>query len=289
MKIAIQPSMLSLQAFVSHDRGLPAESVFLLTLPCIYFFNQYLTSLKTASLMKFLFLLLFILIANHRSVWVTIAFSLLINLFMIRKNVQFRLGKVLQSLMLVGIIFTYILSLVISYSPSVEEKVTTNITNILNPTEDDTGSWRVLQMQSYWPVVQKNFLSGLRWQGFELPIQFYHPEAGITYFEDGTGHHFHSFYLDILFYFGIVGLILFILIMAYPAYIVIRQKLVLNNLQLSFFIFSLSGLVYGIAYNLPFSYWLIFGIALVHVEMAYQTKNKTSTIIEMEKSNSFNL
>jgi O-antigen ligase len=276
MKIALQPEMLSLQAFVSHDRGLPVTSVFLLSLPCIYFFNLYVTTQKTAFLIKFLFLLVFILIANHRTVWVTITFSLLINLFMLRKNVHFKIGKILQSLIFILLFSSYILALTISYSPSVEEKINTNITNILNPKQDETASWRILQMQSYLPIVENNFMVGMRWEGFELPIQFYHPEAGIAYFEDGTGHHFHSFYLDILFYFGFIGLVIFLFVMTLPAFSIIKDQLTLNSMQLSFFIFSLSGLVYGISYNIPLSYWLIFGATLAHLKAAYHS-NKSSS------------
>jgi hypothetical protein len=268
LQIALNPEMFSLQAFVDRNRGLPAPSVFILCLPCIFYFNRYLISLKPVELLIFLFIFVFILIANHRTVWVTIAFSLLINLFLLRNSIHFNIGKVLGSLILVIVIAGFVFSIAISYSAEVEETIITNITNILNPTEDKTGSWRMEQMKSYLPVVENNLLAGMRWKGFELPIQFYHPDAGIALFEDGSGHHFHSFYFDILFYFGIVGLLLFILLMTWPLTTMLNHHLQLNSLTLSFFIFSLSGLVYGLAYNLPFSYWIIIGITIVQVNRA---------------------
>jgi O-antigen ligase len=265
LQIALRPEMLSLQSFVSHERGLPAQSVLLLCLPCVYFFNKYLISIKPVDLLKFLFVIVFILLANHRSVWATVAFSLLLSIIIIRKNINFKIAKVLSSLLMVTIIAGFVLSIAITYSSEVEEKIIRNITNILNPTEDRTGSWRLEQMESYWPMVESNFLAGMRWKGFELPVQFYHAEAGVALFADNTGHHFHSFYFDILFYFGISGLLLYFITMIWPVTTLLRHNLKLNNLSLSFFIFSLSGLMYGLAYNLPFSYWLIFGVTIVLV------------------------
>jgi hypothetical protein len=271
MQIYFQPKMLSLQAFVAHDRGLHARSIFLLCLPCIFYFNEYLTTLKLATLLKFLFLLIVILLANHRTVWAVILFSLLINVFIVRKNINFKLGKVLSSLILVLIMAGFIFSITISYSPEVENKILTNINNILNPQEDRTGSWRIDQMQSYWPMVENNFMVGMRWKGFELPVQFYNTDVGNAIFDDNTGHHFHSFYFDTLFYFGISGLILFMLALLLPVFTVLKYNLVLNNTQLSFLIFSLGGLLYGLAYNLPFSYWLIFGITVAQIKSAFNS------------------
>ena len=135
-------------------------------------------------------------------------------------------------------------------------------------------------MRSYWPMVKSNFLAGMRWKGYELPVQFMHAESGTALFKDNTGHHFHSFYFDILFYFGIIGLILFIYTMILPVITVIRYHLVLNNIQLSFFVFNLSGLVYGLAYNLPFSYWIILGVTIVQVKMVLKDKNTQTTLPE---------
>jgi hypothetical protein len=279
MKIAINPSMLSPQAFVDHDRGLPAGSVFLLSLPCLYYFNQYVTSQKMGFLLLFLFLLIFIFIANHRTVWVTLTFSLFVNLILIRKNKKFKISKMIPAILLVIIVSVYTMILAMSYSSEIEEKFMTNVTNILNPTEDGTGSWRVLQMESYWPIVENNIFTGLRWKGFEVPIQFFHPDAGTPYFEDGTGHHFHSFYFDKLFYFGILGLILFLVPVVLPVVLVLWHKLILNNVQLSFFIFSLSGLVYGISYFLPFSFWFTLGITLIHIHDAYLSKLRKESVV----------
>jgi O-antigen ligase len=270
MQLVLQPKMLTLQAFVTHDRGLPATSVFLLCLPCIYFFNQYMTDFEPRSLILFLFLLIFILLANHRSVWATIAFCLVVNIIVLRKNIHFNVRKVLGSLALLLIIAGFVFSIAMSYSSDVEEKVERNIKNILNPTEDKTGSWRLDQMKSYWPTVKNNFFTGMRWKGFELPVQFYHTEAGTTVFTENTGHHFHNFYFDKLFYFGILGVIVYFLAMLWPVAVLVKYNLRLNNIVLSFFIFCLGGLVFGMAYNLPFSYWLIFGVTIALVNKALQ-------------------
>src|SRR5690606_20098813 len=118
-------------------------------------------------------------------------------------------------------------SLLLTYFPEIADKINENIANISNPKQDttNTSQWRMQQYESYWPYVQQHLIEGMRLAGFELPIQFYHPEAGVAFFEDGTGHHFHSFYYDTIFYFGIIGVSIFVIILIHPIYVVLKYKL----------------------------------------------------------------
>jgi O-antigen ligase len=60
--------------------------------------------------------------------------------------------------------------------------------------------------------VQERPIAGWRLEGFEVPMQFYDPSNDQPMWADRTGHHFHNFYLDRAFYFGILGIALVLLV-----------------------------------------------------------------------------
>ena len=80
----------------------------------------------------------------------------------------------------------------------------------------------------------------MRLKGFELPIQFYNLETGTQIFESNTGHHFHSFYMDTLFYFGLIGLVMIMILIIIPIY-----KILVNHNNYSPDIISLTTFVFS--------------------------------------------
>src|SRR5690606_13106218 len=94
MKIAVDPTMVTTVAFVEHERGIPSESAYLLLLPCLYYFNVYMVELKQMALIKFLFLLGFIIFIQHRTVWVATGGALLFNIYLLNRQGQIHLQKV---------------------------------------------------------------------------------------------------------------------------------------------------------------------------------------------------
>jgi len=266
IKIALNPAAVSLSAFTSHQRLVFAPSVLLLILPALYFFNEYYYENRISSIFKVLLLIFFILYFQHRSVWVTAGAAFAVNIFLLgRQKVKGKMGRWIN-LVPIAFILLYVFSLILTYFPSVSDKVTENIENILNPTEDQTGSWRVLQMESYWPFVKEHLTEGLRLEGFELPVQFYHSELGTKIFKENTGHHFHSFYFDKLFYFGIIGLLLFFMFIMRPLAYLFGNKTIPNYGLISVISFSISLVVFGLAYNFPFYVWGIIGLVLAMSE-----------------------
>lgn len=270
VKIVLDPGMVSAEAFVNHERGLLAPSVYLLLVPCLYFFNIYIVEFKTSALIKFLILIFFIVFFQHRTVWVSTAGAFIFNFFLLNRQGNLKLKRTLPTVMLLSYFLIFVVLFVISLFPDVVDKIAQEIENIANPKQDSTGTggWRLLQYQSYWPYVVDHLFQGMRLKGFELPIQFYHPDAGIPFFEDGTGHHFHSFYYDILFYFGLLGVALFLIIMLYPLIVIIRKNLNLDYKQIAIVSFAFSGLIFSISYNLAYYYWGFIGLALAYVEHA---------------------
>ncbi|WP_242928750.1 O-antigen ligase family protein [Pontibacter vulgaris] len=258
---------LTLGAFVQTERAIQAGSTYLIMLPCIYFFNKYLVKERPLHLVLFFVMLGFILFLQHRTVWVCTTISLVVSVLFVyykspvRPSVTARLSLVVFPAMVGMAIFLFVLS----ERPEVITQFFNRVSDIQNYESQGTGGWRYQQFQSYMPFVEQNPIFGMRFAGFELPIQFYSEDADIAYFEDGTGHHFHSFYLDKLFYFGLFGFI----IISVPSIYIIIKYLRLKSLspeQITLLVFVVSGFAYGLSYNWPFYYYGIIGMALAFTE-----------------------
>lgn len=288
---------LSLSAFKNHERGVGITSVYLFVIILLYFFNQYFNTRTAIHLYLFFAVFGMIIFFQHRTVWIAMIIALGINFMLLRKT----LYKIdLDSLIPVGIflfLVSIFLSMVIFSSEEVMEKITENVEQIMNPlgSDDDdeasTSEWRYIQMKSYWPFVEQNPFLGMRLAGFELPVQFYDLH-GNTPFEDNTGHHFHSMYMDKLFYQGILGLTLFLFpSIFYIIYCTIKQPY-LTVTQVVLVSFLASALMYGFSYNYPDYIYGLIGFTILRVEkMNPISQNEASSInltevhqIEQEKS-----
>jgi O-antigen ligase len=103
----------------------------------------------------------------------------------------------------------------------------------------------------------------MRYEGFEVPIQFFQNDKAI--WQDGTGHHFHSWYVDRLYYFGIVGLIFTGIPMLYLIYRVYRKHEFSFD-QLVICSFALTGLSYATSYDWPLFFYGMIGIAIAYID-----------------------
>jgi ABC-type multidrug transport system fused ATPase/permease subunit len=264
--------ILSFSAFVETERGFSAPSTFFIMLICLYFFNVYLQDKKVFHLVMFFVMLGFILFLQHRSVWLSFIFALVINLILVNKStLNVHLGSFAPFVFIPLITGFLVFTMVLSTKPEVLQKLGERISDIQNVESQGTGSWRLEQFKSYMPYMLDNPLLGMRMKGFELPIQFYHPEAGVPYFDDGTGHHFHSFYVDRLFYFGLIGISIMLVPFIYLIYIVIKKSS-FSTVELVLISYSLSALVYGVMYNFEVSVFAILGITISVVNNKFVEK-----------------
>jgi O-antigen ligase len=160
-----------------------------------------------------------------------------------------------------------ILSSVFLFSthPEIITKIQENFSDIENYSEQGTGGWRYNQFLSYLPFIQDNFFMGMRLEGFELPIQFYRDDLDAPVFEDGNGHHFHSFYVDVMFYIGLLGMSLFMMMQFYALKKGFSLR-VLNEKQIVILAFITSGFVYGASYILPYFFYAFLGLAIAYME-----------------------
>ncbi len=281
---------LNFGAFMSTERAIIAPSTYLILLPCLYFFNRYIFKERFLDLAMFFVMLGFILFLQHRTVWVAAAMSLTINIFLIKfRSAASPSVTSVMILVLVPVIlgiaaFTFIFL----DNPEVVEQFVARFSDITNPdAEGSTSSWRLQQFESYLPFIENHPIFGMRFEGFELPIQFFHEEAGTPLFADGSGHHFHSFYVDKMFYFGIIGLILLIVPSFYTIYrFFIKSDL--NAEEITLFLYAISGIFYGLSYDWPFFYFGVVGLAMAFATRPNHDEDEEPNDEEVDKESDKN-
>ncbi|GAA4437982.1 hypothetical protein GCM10023188_32800 [Pontibacter saemangeumensis] len=278
----VHPDSLSVSSFTSHERGAVATSVYMLMIPLLYFLGSYLYEGKFINLAGTFFVLLLIIFFQHRTVWICSAFAIGVLYLYIRfksdKPINL-VGRLLPVVFIIAVVSVISSAFIFSMNPDILAKFQENFTDIENYNSQGTGGWRYLQFLSYLPFIQDNLMVGMRFEGFELPIQFYQEDIDKPVFEDGNGHFFHSFYVDILFYVGMAGMLIYFLTMVHP----IRKsfgKPQLTIIQIILLTFISTGFVYGISYILPPFYFGILGWCITILEQknnAYQSYLKQSS------------
>ena len=262
--VTIHPDALSLKAFLDNDRGFSATSALLLVLPALLCLNWYLQRGNALMLALFLLALGLIVFLQHRSVWMTTLMALPVNLLLLRRvpTVRFSLNRV-SALVLVPLAILFVGGVAtVLQNPDVTKKFESSYEDITKANKQGTGSWRFKQMEAYQPLVAERPLLGWRLAGFEVPMQFYDPSSDEPMWEDGTGHHFHSFYLDRLFYFGWLGLLLALV----PFFVQIIRRLA-SPVPLTAETAALMGLfagclVFGLSYDWPSYLYPFLGLLL---------------------------
>lgn len=267
--LLVNPETLSLSAFTNHQRGVYSTSVYMLVVPFLYFLSNYFYKSKFNSLFLAFFVLFLIFFFQHRTVWISTAFVLVVYYLLIQfktdKPINI-MAKLLPIGTIVGILGVVASGFILSIHPEIVEKVQESFSDIENFESQGTGGWRYQQWMSYLPFIENNFLTGMRFEGFELPIQFYRDDIDAPVFEDGNGHHFHSFYVEIFFYTGLIGFGLYLLIALYPILKAFRMRaLTINQILLVAFISS--GFVFGVSYVLPVFFYGVLGWAIAAIEM----------------------
>lgn len=139
-----------------------------------------------------------VLIDSHRSVWVAI-FVVLLSLICLR---EIRLGKVFSWLVPLTLAGIMVLLIVNSTGLDVSEYVKTRGAALISPQEDRTGAWRIAQ----WEVQMSKFYSSpILGQGFG-------GYWGFSAREGDIGISPHSLYVQTLVKIGIIGALLYFII-----------------------------------------------------------------------------
>jgi O-antigen ligase len=197
--------------------------------------------------------------------------ALIANLLLVnwRSDVRFNLNTLIPIVFYSTVGALVILSFVFATKPEIVDKLVHDIEDIQNYQSQGTGEWRYRQYLSYQPFIEENLLTGMRFQGFELPIQFYEhwdENTDRPYFNDNTGHHIHSNYIDTLFYFGIAGLFIFYVPAFFYFFFQIRKKKMLNIDQVVLISFCATIFAYSYSYTWPIWAYTTVGMLAVLLE-----------------------
>ncbi len=266
--VLFYPEALSLGSFLETERGFSVTSAFLLTPLALLCLSWYLTSGGWFSGLRFLFCAALIVFLQHRTVWVCTALGVALTVALVAwRTPQARaVGPRLAALAGVALALATGTGLaVVLDNPDVVKKLAKSIADIENPTTQGTGTFRMQQYAAYLPLVRERPLAGWRWQGFEVPIQFYSDDSGEPVWPDFTGHHFHSFYLDRLFFFGGLGLLLVLLA---PALLVLPRLFSSAPLApetVALLAFGLTLPVFGLSYDWPDYAYGFLGVLLAEL------------------------
>jgi hypothetical protein len=244
-------------------RILHANSILLLVLPFLYFLNQILSVKKSyVSIAGFAASFIIIVIHQHRTVWLITIFSTVLLLFMKGGN-----KGMLKRIFLFILVTIGVFGLLMIAIPGLGQLFVERFMDVLDPlNEDNTGGFRYLQILSYLNYFIQKPLFGWTFSGFDLSNPF------IDNWDAGTGHHFHDAYIEVLFYFGITGLLL----KFFPLYSIakkIRKQLSDKSKVLA--AFSVSGFVYAFGYVPPLIFWGIVGLCLYYIDKDLRDYNYT--------------
>ena len=262
------PDVLSLGSFMDIERGLHASTVMFLMCAWLYAFNSYLPTLKVQWLILFFALSALILFLNHRTVWLASISCMAMNLFLINTKGRERYSStaftpiILVPIIAVVLVFAY----VFSEKPELLANITDRIVDIKKADEQGTGKWRIQQFTSYLPFIFEHPLFGMRFSGFELPVQFIAVQTGKAVFSADTGHHFHSYYVDSLFYHGLLGLSILSSVFVYTFYKMITFPVKVPFRLIGLGIWAGICMQYGLSYPLDDFHFAMAGFALAALD-----------------------
>ena len=205
---------LSLSAFAENERGFGSAAAYLFVPVTLYCLNRYLTHGNILMLLSFFVCLPPIIFLQHRSVWIATAIAVPLDLLLLLRTpgAKFSFTKVVMLVALPAILGSLGVTMVVLNNPEVVTRMQKNVEDMANADKQGTGSWRLKQIESYMPLVYDRPVAGWRLEGFEVPMQFYDPSNDQPMWANHTGHHFHNFYLDRAYYFGILGILMVLLV-----------------------------------------------------------------------------
>lgn len=245
--------------FSGDGRIIHASSILMMIIPLLWFLNRFINTRKTASLIAFIFCLIVILIHQHRSVWSSAIFSLLIYFTLISRYNKRTIPKIwsLLSGAFIVAIFAYVL--ISNMFPGVTDFFADRFSEIFDPgKEESTGRFRVEQRETYFKLFLQRPIFGWTFEGFEMENPL------VDWWPKNTGQHFHESYMEMLFYQGIVGFSVKFSLLFYLIYKAFSKKLTEQTIII--LSFCLSGLLFSFSYVLPIMYWGHVGLCLYYIE-----------------------
>jgi O-antigen ligase len=259
----------------SDTRTTAASEALYLVLPLVYFLDRYLKQNTLRNLYKSVAVLGLIIFLLHRSVISTAIVAVFIVFIL---SLFGKTERMSGTPILVGV-FALLLIIPVVSSVLPQSKLsafTENISGILSPKEDNTGSWRYEQSIYYWSKIIEKPLLGWRYEGYDKG-EIMEEE---NFAEKGT--YIHSQYIDMLYNYGVAGLAVNLIIILTTLYSLYRCNARMSTEQVTFFAFISSGLIYGISYQLPVYYWVIVGIGMFYGLHHQEVYEEAEIVVDQE-------
>jgi len=256
--------------FSGDSRVMHASHVFMMIVPFLFYLNQFIITRKNKYLLPVFLCVLVILVHQHRSVWS----STLVALFFyfvasIRNRVQSfsSAGKLGLGILAVLFLSYFFVS---SLAPGFIDFLAERFSEIFDPSkEGSTGNFRIEQREVYSAMFLERPIFGWTFEGFEMPNPL------VDWWPEMTGQHFHEGYIEMLFYHGVVGLVLKYFFVFYLLYIIFSKKLSDQSIILASF--GISGLLFSFNYVLPLIFFGHVGMCLYYLDKDKEEANEDDT------------
>ncbi len=246
-------------SLTSESRTTSAFEAFYLVIPFLYYFVLYLKEHKLIHLFVTLFTFALIVFLLHRSVisTVVIAAGLVVGLSFVGKLAANSL-PVGRTVVVFAVLLLILAPLTSLLPGNKVDGFIENLSGILDPKEDNTGSWRVEQSTYYLGQFPERPLLGWRYDGYdrgEIMENEDFPEKGTI---------IHSQYIDMLYNYGIAGLAINLLLIIGTLISLYSLNRTFSTEQIVLFGFIFCGLIFGISYQLPVYYWGFVGLGMYY-------------------------
>lgn len=251
--------MIDYGPFSGDSRIVHARSIFVMIIPLLWYLHSYITTRKIKFLIPFLFVTMVILLHQHRSVWSSSLVAIFFYLMASLRNKKQTMPKLLTISIGSVVVLLFVYFFVSNLVPDFLDFMTDRFSEILNPAkEGSTGNFRIEQRETYFKMFLDRPIFGWTFEGFEMPNPL------VDWWPEMSGQHFHEGYMEMLFYHGIVGLVLKYSFLAYMLVKAFSKKLSIESIIL--IAFSISGLVFSFNYVLPLIFWGHVGMCLYYLE-----------------------
>ena len=243
----------------SETRSVTSNDALFLVIPFLYYLTTYLKEHRITDLLLTLFTFAFIVFLLHRSV---ISAAIVVVAVVVGLSVM---GKLSGNKLPLGRTVATLGVLLVMTAPLAglmpENKINgfvESLGGILDPKEDNTGSWRLEQSEHYLSLIPDRPVLGWRYEGYdrgEVMVNEDFPDKGTI---------IHSQYIDMLYNYGAAGLALNLLLILGTLTVMYQRNRVFTTEQTVLFGFIVSGLAYAVSYQLPIYYWGFVGVGMYY-------------------------
>lgn len=245
--------------FSGDSRVIHARSIYMIIIPFLWYLSKLVHTPKLKYFVLFLFCVTAILLHQHRSVWSSAIVAMVIYLLFNARSVPSSLKNIVQFLMIFIAVVVGGYFIIADLNPGMVNLFAERFEEILNPAkEGSTGNFRIDQRTIYLDYIKDKPITGWSFEGFNLSNPL------VDWWDENTGHHFHEGFIEILFYHGIVGLLLKYSIIVIILLKAFRKKLTQEAIILV--AFCVSGLLFSLNYVLPLIFWGHAGLCLFYLD-----------------------